>query len=218
MRIVLISDTHTKHELARYVPDGEVLVHSGDFMNSGHDARDIINFNGWLGRLPHKRKVVIAGNHDRLFEGNHAQYAGGLLTNATYLRDSGVTIDGFKFYGSPWQPEFCNWAFNLPRGAALKAKWDLIPSDTDVLITHGPPYGIRDWTRPGGGHLGCRDLLEAVMRVKPQVHVFGHIHGGEGVFVEPSTGTKFINAAFLNEQYQPWGTPIHVIDLEATRE
>jgi Icc-related predicted phosphoesterase len=213
VRIVLISDTHTKHELERYIPDGDVLVHAGDFMNSGYDARDIINFNGWLGRLPHKRKVVIAGNHDRFFEGDHASYAEGLLTNATYLLDSGVTIDGFKFYGSPWQPAFYDWAFNLPRGAALKAKWDLIPDDTDVLITHGPPYGIRDWAYPGREHLGCQDLLEATMRVKPQVHVFGHIHGGAGAFVEPSTGTRFVNAAFLNEQYQPWGTPIHVIDL-----
>ncbi len=117
-----------------------------------------------------------------------------------YLQDEGIEIDGVKFWGTPWQPEFCNWAFNLPRGKQIREKWDLIPDDTDVLITHGPPYSILDSINDGCPPLGCQDLLETVVeRVNPRVHVFGHIHGGHGE--EDRQGTKYINASLLDESY-----------------
>jgi Icc-related predicted phosphoesterase len=103
----------------------------------------IKDFDDWLGTLPHKHKIVICGNHDLCFEDNPKE-ARKLMKNAHYLEDETIEIEGLKFYGSPWQPEFHNWAFNLNRGEEIKKKWDLIPNDTDVLITHGPPYGILD--------------------------------------------------------------------------
>lgn len=214
MRIVCTSDTHSLHYRIPEVPDGDVLIHAGDIMSGGWDWQEVDSFNNWLGTLPHKHKIVIAGNHDWLFYRNRAGIEP-LLTNATYLENSGVEIDGFRFWGSPVQPEFMNWAFNVPRGEAIKRYWDQIPLDTDVLITHGPPMGIRDWTRLGDDHLGCEELLAAINRVRPQLHVFGHIHGGAGQVAD--IHTYFCNASFLNEAYRPWFRPLAVYDLEVPR-
>eukprot|EP00026_Physarum_polycephalum_P017756 Phypoly_transcript_19088.p1 GENE.Phypoly_transcript_19088~~Phypoly_transcript_19088.p1 ORF type:complete len:151 (+),score=18.92 Phypoly_transcript_19088:146-598(+) len=121
------------------------------------------------------------------------------LQNCYYLRDKAINLEGINFYGAPWQPEFCKWAFNLPRGQALKEKWDMIPSNTDILITHGPPKGILD--RVEGSNEGCADLLAAVQRIKPKYHIFGHIHEGYGEFSDGTT--HFINASNLNGAYRP---------------
>jgi Icc-related predicted phosphoesterase len=102
-----------------------------------------------------------------------------------------------------------DWAFNLQRGPALREKWALIPEGTDVLITHGPPFGILDWTARGE-RVGCEDLLEAVRRVKPRLHVFGHIHEGYGEHEQD--GTRFVNASICTEAYQPTNAPI-VVDV-----
>jgi predicted phosphohydrolase len=130
MRLVLISDTHQRHDQLT-VPDGDVLVHAGDFSTRG-GVEEVARFNAWLGTLKHKHKVVIAGNHDFLFE-REPTLARSMLTNVTYLEDSGVTIEGLRFWGSPWQPRFFDWAFNLERGAPLTEKWNLIPTGVDVL-------------------------------------------------------------------------------------
>ena len=153
-----------------------------------------------------------------------------------YLEDSGLTLAGsnallgeispgpgrITVYGAPWQPAFMNWAFNLPRGEALKAKWDMIPTGIDLLVTHGPPHGIRDGVPtfdedayPSDDsmtvrHVGCEELLKAVERIKPKVHVFGHVHSGHGR-VERD-GTTFINASVMNESYDPKWMPF-VFDL-----
>ena len=211
MRLVVISDTHGLHNRIEDLPDGDVLVHAGDFMNSGYDLRDVLSFNRWLGEQPFKHIVVCAGNHDRYFE-NSAQEARSILTNATYLENTGVTIDNVTFWGSPYTPEFLNWAFMYPRGSGAKY-WDQIPSGLDVLVTHGPPFGILDQVAPGGVHLGCAELLESVEQKKPKVHLFGHIHGGAGTF--ESGATRFVNAAYLNEQYKPLkpAGKIRIIDI-----
>lgn len=209
MRVVLISDTHGKHRQFE-IPDGDVLIHAGDIMTRGWDGSEVRDFNDWLGSLPHPHKIVIAGNHDWLFEKHRSTK--NLITNATYLQDSGVEIDGFKFWGSPVQPEFMGWAFNRKRGEDIKRHWDLIPDRTDVLITHGPPAGFRDWTRLGNESLGCRNLRDAVARIKPKLHVFGHIHGGYG---EDHDGdVHFVNASLVDEAYRPVNKPI-VVDLQA---
>jgi Icc-related predicted phosphoesterase len=207
VKLVLISDTHARHRDFA-TPPGDVLIFAGDMMTDGYRSREISDFNAWLGEQPQTKKVVIAGNHDRLFESTTS--AQGVLTNAIYLENSGVIIDGVKFWGSPAQPEFCNWAFNYKRGEDIDRIWGMIPDDTEVLITHGPPAGIQDWVKPKTASLGCRDLLHAVIRVKPKLHVFGHIHGGYGEW--RGTTTHFVNASLLNERYQPTNQPI-VVDL-----
>jgi len=167
-------------------------------------------FDEFLGRLPHKHKLFVAGNHDAPFANVTSKEAGVLLKNATcYLENSGVEIGGVKFWGSPWQPEFFNWAFNLPRGRRLAEIWALIPDDTEVLITHTPPYGILDRV-DSGEHVGCEDLRRALQRVKPKVHVFGHVHEDRGV--TPQNGTTFINACICNRYFMAVYDPI-VFDL-----
>ncbi len=202
MRIVAISDTHTLHG-GLTIPDGDVLIHAGDLTNHGSLA-DVEQFNEFLGKLPHPHKLIIAGNHDFCFEHGPAE-ARAFITNAIYLEDTGIQIDDVYFYGSPWQPAFFNWAFNLNHDSELREKWDLIPDNTDVLITHGPPFGFGDRTFRGK-NAGCRELLKAVERLKPKLHIFGHIHEGYGI--TSNEHTKFINASSCTLGYQPINQPI----------
>jgi len=202
LRLVLISDTHSFHR-GLSIPDGDILIHAGDLTNWGK-SEDLQSFNNWLGLLSHKHKLVIAGNHDFCLE-NEPQASAAILTHCTYLCDTSITLYGIKFYGSPWQPEFCHLAFNLDRGPQIKAKWDLIPRDTDVLITHGPPFGYGDRTNQDET-VGCLDLLTAVRLVQPKLHVFGHIHEGYGQY--QNDHTIFINACSCNMNYQPINPPV----------
>ncbi len=176
LKLVLISDTHGKYSKLQ-LPDGDVLIHAGDITRRGR-MQELLDFNEWLGGLNFIHKIVIAGNHDFICE--HTD-AASLLTSGTYLQDSGIEINGWHFWGSPWQPKFQHWAFNLERGEPLRRKWALIPEYTDVLITHTPPKGIGDRVF-FGKHVGCKDLLDALERVRPQLHVFGHIHEARGVY------------------------------------
>ena len=218
MRIVCLSDTHNLHDRIR-VPDGDLLLHAGDATMHG-TAEEIAAFDAWLASLPHPHKVVVAGNHDFLFE-RDPERARGLLRHAVYLQDSGVEVLGLRIWGSPWQPWFFDWAFNLRRGAPLKAKWDQIPQETDVLLTHGPPHGILD--RVGGplprlmaavtgqgAHVGCEELREAAFRLRPRLHVFGHIHECYGR--ETRDGTLFVNAANCDRAYRASNPPL-VVEL-----
>jgi Icc-related predicted phosphoesterase len=173
------------------VPEGDILIHGGDITRHG-SLEDVEDFDRWLKTLPHKHKIIICGNHDFCFQERAAE-ARARITNAIYLEDSGCEIDGLTFYGSPWQPWFGGWAFNLPRGEELAKVWAKIPLGVDVLITHGPPEGILDRTHRGD-FAGCRDLLARVYEVRPRLHVFGHIHEAAGrldidemIFVNAST-------------------------------
>jgi Icc-related predicted phosphoesterase len=207
MRVVLLSDTHGAHRQVR-VPDGDVLVAAGDATRQGNLA-ELADFDEWLGTLPHRQKIVIAGNRDFCFQRNLAE-ARRLLSHATYLQDESILVDGLRFYGTPWQPPFLNMAFNLERGEPLRAKWSLIPSDTDILITHTPPFGRGDTTR-AGAQVGDRDLAETVSRLRPKVHVFGHIHEGYGKF--SADGTIYINASVVDASFQVANAPWE-IDIE----
>ena len=189
LTIVCVSDTHGRHDRVP-VPDGDVLVHAGDLTLHG-SLDDVERFDDWLSTLPHRHKVVVCGNHDWCFQRTPAE-ARRRLRHAVYLEDEAVVIEGLRFYGSPWQPWFLDWAFNLPRGPELAAKWALIPDDTDVLVTHGPPAGILDLTKRGD-RPGCADLLDRVRAVRPKLHVFGHIH--EAAEVERVGETLFVNAS-----------------------
>jgi predicted phosphodiesterase len=209
-RLVLLSDTHGFHDSLR-VPEGDVLVHAGDFTTSGKEMQ-VRHFARWLVRQPHPHKVVIAGNHDRCLEldiGLGEQ----IFEGATYLLDREATIAGLRFYGSPWQPEFLSWAFNLPRGEPLRRVWSKIPPGIDVLVTHGPPFGVRDQTF--SGHVvGCEELLMAVQRAEPRLHVFGHIHEGAGA--EVLGRTLFVNASVCTVGYDP-ENPVLVVDVPIDR-
>lgn len=210
MRFVCTSDTHTLHDRVP-IPDGDVFIHAGDFTSCG-ELPDIARFNSFLGKLSHKHKIVIAGNHDFAFERQPA-LAQSLLTNCLYLQDSETVIDGVRIYGSPWQPWFNDWAFNLRRGPEIKAKWDRIPDDVQVLVTHGPPLGHGDKVPPpqgNGERVGCEDLLAAIRRIKPACHVFGHVHEGYGITTEGPT--TCVNACMCDGRYSPINPPI-VFDL-----
>lgn len=209
-RIVCLSDTHNCHEQIR-VPDGDVLIHAGDATIRG-TIDEIVFFNEWFAALPHQHKIFVAGNHDWLFETSN-RFAGSLLdASIHYLQDSAVEIENLKIYGSPWQPRFFDWAFNLNRGAELREKWKLISADTDVLITHGPPHGILDEVprQYFVENTGCEELRKRVKIVRPKLHVFGHIHCGYGQ--DEKFGVKFVNASNCDEEYNPTNQPI-VVDL-----
>src|SRR5512145_338484 len=143
MRLVAVADTHTFEQELPRVPDGDVFVHAGDLLRCG-SLDELTQVAQWFRRLPHAHKLVIAGNHDWCFARHRAAALGALGPDVIYLQDSGTELFGLRFWGSPWQPEFCAWAFNLPRGRALAEKWSLIPRNTDVLVTHGPPSGFGD--------------------------------------------------------------------------
>lgn len=203
MKIVCLSDTHNCNEEI-VVPDGDVLIHAGDATNSG-TIGEIVLFNEWFANLPHKHKIFVAGNHDWLFETNNSAARKLLDDKIVYLQDSAVEVEGLKIYGSPWQPRFFDWAFNLNRGAEIAEKWRLIPDETDVLITHGPPHGILDET-PRGDLAGCEELRKRVEIVRPKLHVFGHIHHGYGA--TEKFGVKFANASNCDEDYFPANAPL----------
>lgn len=209
--ILAISDTHSLHHKIRAMPDADVLIHSGDFTGSGTE-RDLIKFNQWLGTLPYKHKLVVPGNHDTYCE-DHPGIAKQLLSNCTLLIDEEVVIDGFRFYGMPWTPEFGRWSFMLPRGAGMRSVLSKVPEGIDVLISHGPPMGILDNVlinpydpSQGVNHVGCADTYDTVMRIQPKVHIFGHLHDGYGQLKMGST--LFVNAAICDESYRPDRAPV----------
>jgi len=236
VRIVCVSDTHGKHrKMTQAIPNGDVLVHAGDFTNVGHtwQVKDVCD---WMSDMPHKHKIIIAGNHDVTLdaeyydEPRHWQRFHHLKRNddvearasirtaegVIYLEDESVVIEGYHFYGSPWQPEFCDWAFNLERGHPCQKVWKKIPTNTDVLLTHGPPVGHGDELSSGGNVMngqrgGCVDLLsEVTERVAPLYHIFGHIHESYGATTNGTT--TFVNASTCTHSYRPDNAPV-VIDL-----
>lgn len=207
-RIVCIADTHGMHlDMSHSIPDGDIFVHAGDFCNG--TIGEVQVYNDWLGTLPHSSKITIGGNHDRPFETN-GPLCKKQLTNSIYLENSSVVIDGIRFYGSPVQPEFLGWAFNFPP-EKRKFFWSLIPENTDILITHCPPFGIQDLTIKGDS-VGCQELLyrlDTLPNVK--LNIFGHIHWSYGWRV--ADDKTFVNAAICGEDYVPDHKPI-VVDWE----
>jgi Icc-related predicted phosphoesterase len=177
LTLVTMADTHLFHADLT-VPDGDVLIHAGDLCRAGRLA-ELALARDFLLALPHRYKIVVAGNHDRAFE-DHPAEARALFTDFIYLQDAACTIEGIQIYGSPWTPAFNEWAFNLPRGAPLAEKWSRIPEQTDILITHGPPLGIGDEGSSIPERAGCEDLRRRVQQLAPRLHLFGHIHQGGG--------------------------------------
>lgn len=205
MIIDCISDLHGSYP---ELQGGDLLIVAGDLT-----ARDTVkqhqDFYNWMWSQKYKRVVYIAGNHDGNIPGSGCE-------SIYYLCDSGCDFEGLNIWGTPWTPEFCNWHFMLPRGRQLKEKWDKIPYNTDILVTHGPPLGILDETDNTyfrAERVGCADLRDAVDRIQPRLHVFGHIHHGHGQMLlkNDRRDTICVNAAIMNEQYKPVNKPIRVI-------
>lgn len=226
MKIVALSDTHNRHRQLKEFKDvdsmgqdkepmgGDIIIHSGDATMGPRNApevwlRETKNFLEWYGELDFAHRVFTPGNHDWLFQ-MQPDIARAICEEkgVTLLVDQELIVDGIKIWGSPVQPEFFNWAFNRKRGEEIKRHWDMIPDGTDILVTHGPPHGVLDEVlRFDGSHynpphrVGCEDLRDAVRRIKPSLHIFGHIHCGAGE--KHFGGTSFYNASICDETYSP---------------
>lgn len=209
MKIICISDTHGHHDKL-VLPPGDVLVATGDISMRGH-YQEIEDFLSWMFKQEHTHKILIAGNHDFLFQDSPAK-AQELLdkySDIIYLQDTGVEIDGINFWGSPWQPWFGGWAFNLHVGY-LTEKWSKIPGDTDVLLTHGPPWEILD-VNSHGENCGCLELSRELERIRPRVHVFGHIHEAAG---QKKIGdTIYVNASYCGIPYYDVNSTIQEVEI-----
>ncbi|WP_426734422.1 metallophosphatase domain-containing protein [Myxococcus faecalis] len=212
MKLVLISDTHRRHEELE-VPVCDVLIHAGDFSRRGKQE-ELESFLGWFSRYPAREKVFIAGNHDFICE-RDPQLTRRLAHEAGvhYLDDEEVLVRGLRVWGSPVTPRFGGMAFNRERGADIRTHWDLIPEGLDVLVTHGPPKCLGDRTFLGA-HVGCEDLLARVKQVRPRLHVYGHIHESPGEQSLPDVPTRFLNVS--NCHLHPFGIrPPVEVELEA---
>ncbi len=206
MKLVCISDTHGLHE-RMIVPHGDVLIHAGDFTERG-ESYEATAFLRWLASQPHRHKVFIAGNHEFYCEEYPEEFAQQVAQypDVHFLCDSGVTLEGVAFWGSPFTPRFYDWAFNCDRGPDIQTHWDAIARDTQVLVTHGPPHGVGDINLQGS-HEGCENLRDTVARM-PQLrlHVCGHIHFGYGRYQIDEH--QMVNASVLNERYELANLPI----------
>jgi predicted phosphodiesterase len=221
-RFVCFSDTHGLHDEvpAAHRPPADVLLHAGDFTNTG-ELEQVESLARWLREYPAAHKVVIAGNHDVTFHSEYYVDRGGwqrfhpapldcsrarpLLADAcTYLEDEATEVSGYTIYGSPWQPAFCDWAFNLRRGAECARQWALIPESVDILMTHGPPHGRGDQT--ARARVGCEDLRRALEQRAISVSLCGHVHEGYGHSAD--NVTLYLNASTCTRDYRPSNPPL----------
>lgn len=206
--VVAISDTHnTLHKIIDKIPEGDILIHAGDMTGLG-TVPEVVEALRQISSLPHRDKIVISGNHDLLFDKSPNISKALLLTHPgiTYLQDNLKIIQGIRIYGSPWTPSFCGWGFMCDRGPSIQKKWDMIPENLDILITHGPPHGHLDISEYTCTNVGCKNLRDTVYRVKPKFHVFGHIHGAHGI--KKTEDTTYINAAICDQSYDPTQSPM----------
>lgn len=212
MTITCISDTHNQHKSipTKYLAGGDCIIHAGDVSGRGTHS-EIEDFLSWFNELPYTYKILIAGNHDWFFERASKIIIESTLSkypNIIYLNDSGVELEGIKFWGSPVQPWFYNWAFNR-RGTEICEHWDMIPLDIDVLICHGPAKGYLDLTSDGIS-TGCPYLLDKISEMTNlKLFVSGHIHEGYGRIDFPDGGV-FMNASLLNRRYVMVNQPMEI--------
>lgn len=220
-RILILSDTHGLHRaLPHPLPDADIIVHAGDMTNRG-TMEECMRALGWFNALPYKYRICIAGNHDLFLDPDHIDCPSSpsaieaILPKADgffYLNDSGCEVEGIRFWGSPVQPEFFHWAYNRMRGPEIQEHWDLIPENTDVLITHGPAYKLvdecPDFRFPNSNvmeNVGCVNLAKTIEKIKPKLHICGHIHGAYGHVYNGDT--LHVNGSICTENYSPTNKP-----------
>lgn len=196
MKLLHISDTHGGHHRLRDLPDADIIVHSGDFTMNG-SQQEAIDFMNWFCDLPYHHKIFICGNHDDCLYGANID---GLDANVHYLCNSGVEIDGVKFYGVPMFMEDCITDRQT-------RNYERIPSDTDVLITHSPAYGILDFD--DDINYGSEEIMTKLSHLNLKAHLFGHIHAQHGII---TTGnTIFSNGAIMHARYTNLNQPNEII-------
>lgn len=189
MDITFISDTHGLHDRLKLTA-GTILIHAGDITEYGTED-EVAEFLVWFSRQVFKYKIFIAGNHDLFLEEcTPAERKRLMPSDVIYLQNSGIEIAGINIWGSPVTPYFLGMAFNARQGTEIKKVWNKIPTDTEVLITHGPPKGILD------NGVGDEELLYRINQIHPTVHCFGHAHGQNGITT--INDTMFINASIVN--------------------
>lgn len=203
MKIVCISDTHNKHAAIK-IPTGDLIIHAGDFTEAGTRA-ETLNFLNWFSSLPHTHKILVAGNHDFFLEKNTSSLHDIIPPNIHYLQDSGVCIDHINFWGAPYTRGNGSWAFNIKRGEEIGKHWDLIPGNTNFLITHTPPFRILD-ELDNKKHIGCDMLRQRVKQINPAYHIFGHNHNDYGI--ERTAATVFVNSSSLDDNYRAINAPL----------
>lgn len=205
MKIICISDTHNKHNEI-IVPPGDVIIHAGDFTEAGTKS-ETFEFLKWFSALPHTHKILVAGNHDFYLE-KHASHLENIIPqNINYLMDSGIQIENFNFWGSPFTPGEGRWAFTRTRGNEISEHWEKIPADTDFLITHTPPYKILDEI-DNKQHIGCQQLSKKLKELKLPHHIFGHIHEDYGIV--RTRDTTFVNASSLDAKSRQINAPLAI--------
>lgn len=198
MKILFLSDTHGQHQKLKDMPKADMLIHAGDISWSG-TGKEVVDFVEWLGSLDYKYKIFIAGNHDSCLEGKTTEIIQCFLSeNCFYLCNSGMTIENIKIWGVPF-------FFSDDINGLFPQMVTQIPLDTDLLITHCPPLGILDQATLGL-NMGNEDLLKQVKQIKPQYHLFGHIHEAYGIC--ESDQTTFVNGSIMNDSYLFVNQPI----------
>lgn len=223
MNATFLSDTHSRHNRVT-LPGGDILFYCGDIMTNGYHVDEIQSFLDWILKQDYKYKVIIPGNHDRYAEDFLSQvkdmFEQHYDEGVRYLIDEETNIEGLRIYGTPYQPYFCDWAFNLPdEEDSLNYKYALIPEGIDVLLTHCPPYDILDRShyampmrnRTGEEPLGSKSLRNRLdaMSNKPRYVAFGHIHGDGGKTLEKD-GVTYINCSVANEAYEMKNTIVNL--------
>lgn len=222
MRIVAISDVHEQWKNIE-IPTCDILISAGDYSYQG-DHKVVRKFHAWLDEQPASHIISVQGNHEVKVESNFnlaKAIAQEECPDVHFLEHEAIEIEGIKIFGSAWTPYFCDWAWNGARNDAeavlyrkplIQKKWEQIPEDTNILITHGPPYQILDYV-PMGGNVGCSHLHERILNL-PNLkhHIFGHIHYSHGF--KEFNGVKYWNASICTESYKP-NNPVTVFDYES---
>ena len=197
MKIWHISDTHTYHDLLT-VPEGiDMVIFSGDCSNprdAYENEPEVRNFIHWFKTLPIKHKIFVAGNHDTSIERGLVTWEDFEAYNIIYLENEHITIEGVKIFGSPLTPSFGNgWAFNKPRHKLDRIWSNIIDTDVDIIVSHGPPKGILDLgidRRHTMEFCGCKSLWNVIKSINPKLVLFGHIHNCDGVI---NAGTRTVD-------------------------
>jgi Icc-related predicted phosphoesterase len=207
MKLCVISDTHRQHWNIK-VPKCDLFIFAGDAEING--LLPLHDFNDWLGTIKAPLGcVVVGGNHDSELERIGKKECKRLLTNCVYLENEFVEIGGLKIWGSPFSPFFNNWSF-MRHDNDLKEIWASIPLETEILITHCPPFGILDQVLPRDDSQGSRTLKDSVKEIHPYLHLFGHIHEGYGRHTDGKTDCY--NVSVLDEQYKV-ANPVTIIEV-----